>query len=296
MMDAINIENLSKSFGTHRVLDSLDMAVPAGSIFGLVGENGAGKTTIMKIILGLLAGDGGSIRIFGEDISASSTTIGYLPDVPSFYGYMNAIEYMTLCGKIGGIEAGKLKSRTTELLDLVGIGNVKTRISNYSRGMNQRLGIAQALIAEPDILICDEPTSALDPSGRRDILDIIRDQGGETTVIFSTHILTDVERICDQVALLHHGRIVMSGSIEELERSHRSNEIILEFGSAGDRTRFVAALESLDRPYRQDRSSVVVAGDKTGSVIDILHDAGLMPLRMDVVEPDLEKLFMEMVE
>ena len=295
-MDAINIKNLSKSFGAHRVLESLDMIVPAGSIFGLVGENGAGKTTTMKIILGLLAGDGGSIRIFDEDVAASHTTIGYLPDVPSFYGYMNAVEYMTLCGRIGGVEAGKLKSRTIELLDLVGIGNVKTRISNYSRGMKQRLGIAQALMAEPDILICDEPTSALDPSGRRDILDIIKGLGGETTVIFSTHILTDVERICDRVALLHNGRIVMSGSLDELESSHRSNEIMVEFGSADDRSRFVAALESLGRPYRQDANSVIVTGDKTPFVIDVLHDSRLMPVRMDVVEPDLEKLFMEMVE
>lgn len=299
-MDAIDIKGLTKTFGAHRVLDSMDLTVPSGSVFGLVGENGAGKTTTMKILLGLMPRDSGSIDIFGEDISKSRTALGYLPDVPSFYGYMNAREYMMLCGGIGGIDKSILKPRIMELLELVGIGNAKTRISNYSRGMKQRLGIAQALIAKPDILICDEPTSALDPSGRKDILDIIRGLRGDTTVIFSTHILSDVEKICDRVAFLHDGRIVMCGPIDELENSHRTDEIMVEFGCADEAGRFVDALTAARGSYRTDGTSIVVEGnrdfDNGKMIIDILYSEGLIPLRMNAVEPDLEKLFLEMIK
>lgn len=299
-MNAIEIKGLTKTFGTHRVLDHMDLSVPAGSVFGLVGENGAGKTTTMKIILGLMPKDSGNIEIFGEDASRSRAAAGYLPDVPSFYGYMNAREYMTLCGGIGGIDKDILKPRIDKLLKLVGIENAKTRVSNYSRGMKQRLGIAQALLTKPDILICDEPTSALDPSGRKDILDIIRGLGGDTTVIFSTHILSDVEKICDRVALMHDGRIVMCGPIDELEDSRRTNEIEVEFGSADETKRFADALREARCSYRLDGHAVVAAGNKDldngKTIIDILYNEKIVPLRMAAVEPDLEKLFMEMIK
>src|SRR5690606_9111798 len=144
------------------------------------------------------------------------------PDVPEFYGYMDPMEYLKLCGEIAGLTKSQIKSRSEELLELVGLKeHRKKKIGGFSRGMKQRLGIAQALLNEPKLLICDEPTSALDPIGRKEILDILQKVKGKTTVIFSTHILSDVERICDEVAVLHGGNIVLQGSLSELRSKHR---------------------------------------------------------------------------
>ena len=220
-MDSLIIENLSKSFGSNRIIDSISFSVPQGSIFGFLGENGAGKTTTMKMILGLLKKDDGIIKVCGEEVYYGETKtnrfIGYLPDVPAFYGYMKPIEYLKLCGEITGMDGKILKRRIEELLNLVGLENNNKKIGGFSRGMKQRLGIAQALLNEPKLLICDEPTSALDPVGRKEILDILLKIKGKSTVIFSTHILSDVEKICDSIAILHKGNIALSGEVEKLK-------------------------------------------------------------------------------
>ena len=149
-MDSLIIENLSKSFGSNRIIDSISFSVPQGSIFGFLGENGAGKTTTMKMILGLLKKDDGIIKVCGEEVYYGETKtnrfIGYLPDVPAFYGYMKPIEYLKLCGEITGMDGKILKRRIEELLNLVGLENNNKQIVGFSRGMKQRLGIAQALL------------------------------------------------------------------------------------------------------------------------------------------------------
>lgn len=212
-MGILEIRNISKSFGDNKVLDGLSFSVPENSIFGFVGQNGAGKTTTMKMILGLLKADSGSISVCGEKVSFGQTKtnrdIGYLPDVPEFYSYMRPKEYLKLCGEITGLPNEKIKARSEELLTLVGLQGINKKIGGFSRGMKQRLGIAQALLNEPRLLICDEPTSALDPLGRKEILDILQQVKGKTTVIFSTRILSDVERVCDQVAVLHKGKLAL---------------------------------------------------------------------------------------
>src|SRR5690554_4730078 len=219
------------------------MTVAQNSVFGFVGQNGAGKTTTMKIILGLLKADGGSITVCGEKVSYGDTKtnrhIGFLPDVPEFYGYMMSMEYLKLCGEITGLSKEQIHSKAKELLDLVGLGNENKKISSFSRGMKQRLGIAQALLNEPKLLICDEPTSALDPIGRRQILDILYKVKGKSTVIFSTHILSDVERICDEVAVLHGGKIVLEGTLSELRSRHRKEGLVLEFMNGQEKEMFL---------------------------------------------------------
>lgn len=210
-MNILQIDDLHKSFGENDVISGLDLSVEENTIYGFIGSNGSGKTTTMKMVLGLLKQDAGEIHVNEEKVifgnTATNRHIGFLPDVPEFYTYMNAEEYLKLCAEITGIEKPGQKERIDHLLDLVGLKGVKTRIKTYSRGMKQRLGIAQALINKPKLLICDEPTSALDPKGRREILNILQQIKGETTVIFSTHILTDVERICDKVGILYEGKI-----------------------------------------------------------------------------------------
>jgi len=232
MPGILDIRGLYKSFGNVNVLQGLDLVVPEGSVFGFIGENGAGKTTTMKIVLGLLESGGGEITVCGEKVRYGKTvkSVGFLPDVPEFYPYMKPMEYLTLCGEISGMKKSDIKSRGGELLKLVGLSKVRRKIGGFSRGMKQRLGIAQALLNRPKLLICDEPTSALDPAGRKEVLDILASLRGQTTVIFSTHILSDVERICDSVAFLHDGKIVLSNSISQLKLQNKSTKkIILEF-------------------------------------------------------------------
>ena len=176
-MNMLEIKGLYKRFGEKEVLSGINLSVPEHSIFGFIGKNGAGKTTAMKIALGLLSADGGEVLINGERVTfgqnKTNSFVGYLPDVPEFYPYMTAEEYLRFCGEISEMPKSEIKERVNELLILVGLENEKGRIKGYSRGMKQRLGIAQALLNRPKLLICDEPTSALDPVGRKEILDTL---------------------------------------------------------------------------------------------------------------------------
>lgn len=226
-MNVLEIRSLAKRFGKQQVIDGLDLVVPEGSVFGFIGRNGSGKTTTMKMVLGLLRPDAGEIAVCGERVrfgeTATNRFIGYLPDVPEFYDYMTAPRYLALCGEILGLSRAEGARRSAELLELVGLSDARKRIGGFSRGMKQRLGVAQALLGEPKLLICDEPTSALDPLGRKELLDILRTISARTTVLFSTHILSDVERICDRVALLNEGKIAVSGDLAALKARHGQN-------------------------------------------------------------------------
>lgn len=165
--------------------------------------------------------------------------IGYLPDVPEFYDFMTPMEYLTMCGQITGMCKEEIREKSIELLKLVGLDVENKRIKGFSRGMKQRLGIAQALLNSPKLLICDEPTSALDPMGRKEVLDILSSVKEHTTVVFSTHILSDVERICDRIAFLHEGRIALSGTLEEIKNIRNGDSIELEFLTEQDMERFL---------------------------------------------------------
>lgn len=219
-MNALEVNAVAKRFGNKEVLRGVSFQVPEHSLFGFIGQNGAGKTTTMKAVLGLLQPDAGDIRVFGEPVTYGNTKtnrmVGYLPDVPEFYGYMTTREYLRLCGEIAGVPGKELGPRIEEILKTVGLESERHRIKGFSRGMKQRLGIAQALLHRPKLLICDEPTSALDPVGRKEILDALLAAKKETTVIFSTHILSDVERVCDRAAMLHNGVVTLDGTMEEL--------------------------------------------------------------------------------
>jgi len=306
-MNVLEINKLYKRFGDREVLKGLDMMVPEHSIFGFIGKNGAGKTTTIKIILGLLKQDSGTITVCGQKVTYGDTKtnryIGFLPDVPEFYGYMNPMEYLNLCGEITGLSKNKIKSKSEELLELVGLKDEKKKkIRGFSRGMKQRLGIAQALLNEPKLLICDEPTSALDPIGRKEILDILSAAKGKTTIIFSTHILSDVERICDYIGVLHDGKLALCGTLSEIKENYRHNEFVLEFGSEKEASIF-EMLDELKHPsirlWRSGNAVKVLLTDDRmdGSfLLSVLSQKCLVPLKFAVVEPTLESLFMEVVQ
>lgn len=303
-MNALEIKGLKKSFGKNRVIDELSFHVPDDKIVGLLGKNGAGKTTTMNMVLGFLKSDGGEIKVFGEEVKYglgnANKNIGYLPDVPAFYGYMRPHEYLKLCGEISGLSKAVIKERTAELLELVGLEGVNKKIGGFSRGMKQRLGIAQALLNDPKLLICDEPTSALDPIGRRDILDILAKLRGKTAVILSTHILSDVEAVCDDVVIIDHGRNVLSGALEDLKNMKRNNDINLKFKSSEEMDRFARLCKSENIEIHKEYNQLSISGfeDVNARAKQLFEDfikLDVYPLEMRIEEPSLENIFMEVV-
>ncbi len=295
-MDMLRITGLYKRFGDKEVLKGLNLTVPKHSIFGFIGKNGAGKTTTMKTVLGLLKPEAGEIVIAGEKVNYGQTATnrynGYLPDVPEFYPFMTAPEYLRFCGEITGMKKSESEKRCKELLELVGLGEETHRIKGFSRGMKQRLGIAQALLNSPKLLICDEPTSALDPVGRKQILDILLAVREQTTVLFSTHILSDVERICTDVAFLDNGVVSIEGKLSDIKTKFRSEEYLLE-------TRREADLRTLCQTFhnvRQTGRNQLVVSERDSNVFDVLRfvaDRQIPLLKWERTEPTLESLFME---
>lgn len=305
MNHVLTIQGLSKSFGPHKVIDNLNLSVPEGAILGFIGQNGSGKTTTMKMVLGLLKADAGTIQVCNETAafgqSKTNRFIGYLPDVPEFYNYMNPLEYLALCGEIAGLSKLEIRKRSHELLSLTGLDSVKKRIGGFSRGMKQRLGIAQALLSRPRLLICDEPTSALDPVGRREILALLQRIKGSSTIIFSTHILSDVERICDHAAVLHNGSIAVSGTLSELKAIHGKEGLKLEFSQKEELERFKACehVKPLLASSEPKETGIIFHGRDMShiqhTVISALAQTGLCPIKMEVMEASLENLFLEVV-
>lgn len=230
---AILTRGLTKRYGSFTALDSVDLDVPAGSIFGFLGPNGAGKTTTLRILTGLARATAGEVRVFGDEAgsSAARSRVGFLPDVPGFYDWMTAEEYLRFAGGLFGLDGPTLDGRVDTLLEMAGLADATARVGGFSRGMRQRLGVAQALVNAPQLLLLDEPTSALDPLGRRELLEMIAALKGRTTVFFSTHILSDVERVCDTVAILDRGRLVEQASIAALKERYAAHRLIVEVES-----------------------------------------------------------------
>ena len=298
-MAMLQIEGLHKRFGDREVLCGVNLSVPEGSVFGFIGQNGAGKTTTMKAILGLIRIDGGDILVNGERVKygegRTNRFIGYLPDVPAFYPFMTAPEYLRFCGEISGLSAKEIEGRSRELLELVGLAGEHHRIKGFSRGMKQRLGIAQALLGRPRLLICDEPTSALDPAGRKEILDLLCAVREQTTVLFSTHILSDVERICTDVALLHHGVIAMQGELSVLKERYRRDVYRLELEREEDRAMLQQTFPAITR--EEDGMLSFSARDLGADrVMHVLAESEVAPVRWERLEPTLETLFLEVIE
>lgn len=298
-MNVLTIQNLNKRFGSKKVLCGLELSVPEHSIFGFIGKNGAGKTTTMKAILGLLKVDSGEIHVMGEKVRFGQTNtnryIGYLPDVPEFYSYMTTMEYLTLCGELCAMSKADIAARSKELLELVGLGQERRRIKGFSRGMKQRLGIAQALLNRPKLLICDEPTSALDPAGRKEILDILLAAKEQTTVLFSTHILSDVERICTEAAFLNDGKIVMQGTMAQLRNRRSSDGFIVETGKGEVTDTLIKAFRELQRA---EGNTLVFHGEENRffDIMQYVAENRIPIQRMERIEPTLESLFLEVTK
>ena len=307
-MEAIKCEGLSKSFGSLKAVDNLDVSVEHGTAFGFLGPNGAGKTTTLRLLTGLSNPTSGRMWVAGEDVSGRPlslrSNVGYLPESPSFYGWMTGREFLLFTANLYDIGKAQAKMRVEELLQRVNLYDAGNRpVKGYSRGMLQRLGLAQALIHQPQVLFLDEPASALDPMGRRDMLETIESLKGETTVFISTHILSDVERVCDRVVIINRGRLVASGSIDEIRSSQHSSLFRVEVEEdpaplaallAG--REWLASME--ERPQGDRHLFQVQVSDMDTAKKELprlVYESGLTMVRYELAQASLEDVFLDLV-
>jgi ABC-2 type transport system ATP-binding protein len=308
MVLAIKTEGLTKRFGEIVALDRLDLSVNEREVFGFLGPNGAGKTTTVKMLTGLSAPTSGKAYICGQEVTQGSVEVrknfGFLPDVPAFYDWMTGEEYLLFAGELYGMTYPAITKRAAELLDLVEIKkSAKRKVGGYSRGMKQRLGIAQAMLNHPKVLFLDEPTSALDPIGRRDVLDLIGKLKEEATVFMSTHILSDVERVCDSVGIIDKGKLLVTSTVDELRHKYARSVFEIEFEE--DDKSFVETVQS--RPWFLKAEKALTNGSPTLRVTardvaaarkelpHLIAASNLTLLRYELAQPSLEDIFVEVV-
>jgi ABC-2 type transport system ATP-binding protein len=300
----VRVEGLGKSFRpglglrSKRALDGVTFSVRRGEIFGFVGPNGAGKTTTLKVLMGLIRADEGSASILGHDVRETDFRrhVGFLPEAPYFYDFLTGSEFLHFYARVCGVPRAARAARVDELLGWVGLSHAgDSRLRTYSKGMLQRVGIAQALVHDPDVVFLDEPMSGLDPIGRKEIRDLIlRLQAEGKTVFMNTHILSDVEMLCDRVAMIVGGRIVWEGSPHELP-ADEDTDVILTGAAAplaetledelGAPVRSVGDRLELRVPRKQVREVLRRALEAGGEVISVTpHRASLEAIFLSAVE------------
>lgn len=304
----IVVEHLSKDYPVgfwrprpYRALDDLSFSVAAGEVFGCLGPNGAGKSTTLKLLMGLVTPTSGTAQLFGVPVAdvASRRRVGFLPENPVFYDYLTGEELLAYYGQLCGLRAADARARASALLDRVGLGaERRLAVRRYSKGMVQRLGVAQALVQDPDLVILDEPMSGLDPIGRRDVRALIlslRDEG--KTVLFSSHILSDAETLCSRVAILAAGRLQAIGSMTDLvEFSVRAWELLLDGVDEARQAHLRAAGATLTLLGGGRVQAHLPGSVAPETLLQDLAGGGARVLSLQPVRETLEDVFLKLVE
>ena len=305
---AISCRDLTKRYGDVLALDHLSLDVPSGAIFGFLGPNGAGKTTALRLFTGLAFPDSGSATIAGTDVATGGVNLhrrmSFLDQSPQYYGWMRGRELLAFVGELFGLRGVALRSRVDEALALTGMTEqANRRIGGYSGGMRQRLGLAQALINRPEVLFLDEPASSLDPEGRHDMLEVIAGLRGQSTIVMSSHVLADVERVCDSVAIINHGRLIVSSTVAELQDRYAQPIFTFEPEPGQDEKvqRLIAALRAASWAGEvvQDHGSIrVLTRDPalaSREILGLLAAQGIEVQRFERGRPSLEDIFLRLV-
>jgi len=306
----IEVEHLTKSYGQARAVNDISFKVEKGEILGFLGPNGAGKTTTMRILTGYLPATGGTARVAGYDVFDDSMEvrkrIGYLPETPPLYPDMSISDYLAFVARIKGVEAGDLPKRVAEAMKMTNLTDRKDwLIKKLSRGYKQRVGIAQAVVHNPDVVILDEPTVGLDPTQRNEVRNLIKGLAGEHTIILSTHILSEVETTCDRVIIINKGKIAAIDTTENLTSQLKGGERV-KIVVRGEADGLGAALEIVEGVKKVDLESLEHGGgvsvvveselglDLRGKIASAVVGAGHELLELRAISLSLEEIFMQL--
>ena len=309
----ISVKHLTKYYGEHLAVDDISFEITEGHVYGFLGPNGAGKSTTMNIITGCLSATEGCVLIDGHDIfeepNDAKKLIGYLPEHPPLYMNESPLEYLKFVGEAKGLRGSQLMTQVKEVIEKAGISNVKNRrISALSKGYKQRVGIAQALLGNPKVIILDEPTVGLDPIQIIEIRDLITELGKTHTVIFSSHILSEVQAICDQIVMIARGKLVAFGESEELQKQLlASNEIIVTTNAVEDEIKgLLKSIEQITEIETEDTESEFTVAhikfahddiyDLSASVFRIFAASEKVIYEMTLKKGNLEDIFIELSE
>ncbi len=306
MTPAIQVEGLSKTFRPPfrlkkvRAVRSVSFTVQPGEVFGFLGPNGAGKTTTIKVLTGLIRPTAGRVRVLGGSPNDNEVKarLGFLPEQPYFYDYLKPTELLDIFGRLFGLDRATRRRRIHELLDLVGLSHAKDRtLRKFSKGMLQRVGLAQALLNDPDLLILDEPMSGLDPIGRKEVADLIASlKARGKTIFFSSHIMADIERLCDRVVILDRGEMKAEGRLEDLLAGGRWEKEVIVRARAEDAAPGCETWPGVVRVEEVDARTwrVVTTGEEFGPVLERLLQAGLEVVGAGDHRMSLEDLIMRL--
>jgi len=300
-LSLLTVKHLSKRYNKTYAVENVSFTLQAGKCIALIGPNGAGKTTILRMLAGMLKQTSGEISFLEENNTTDRRTlIGYLPQHPVFHGWMTGEEFLIYSGRLAYLSKREAMQRTERLLKQVGIYDArKRRIHQYSGGMKQRLGIAQAMIHEPKLLMLDEPVSALDPLGRREVLTLMDELKRKMTILFSTHILSDADEISDELLLLHKGKVVESGSLENLREKYETTAIELQFN--GSTEQYLPAIEKLQTvetvSVKRQTIHLIVNDIVTArqQLLSLIHKNKWPLMNFSINRASLEDMFMKVV-
>ncbi|KAF5083012.1 MAG: ABC transporter ATP-binding protein [Methanoculleus horonobensis] len=294
----IRCDRLTKVYNGIAAVDDLCLEIPDGEVFGLLGPNGAGKSTTILMLVGLIQPTSGACFIDGTEVAAHpievKKKIGYMPEDVGFYADLTAEENLDYAARIYGLSEAERKRRVDDLLALVGLDGVGTKVGGYSKGMRQRLGLARALVNDPAVVILDEPTANLDPRGVLDYRRIVRELADRgTTVLVSSHILSEVSKVCTSVGILARGRLIASGDREMLSRAALQDRVTIDVDTMTPMPRLTNP-EILSAEYSQDACSarIVAKHDISGFIAETLYAEGILPRRLAVEMPDMEDILL----
>lgn len=297
MKTLLHVQGLTKEYGKEKAINQVTFSLNKNTATALIGPNGAGKTTTLSILSGLLKQTSGSVVIDGDLKGDIRREIGFLPQYPQFYSWLTALEFTEMVAKLSGIEGKMAKSQAVRTLDFVGLGDAKNKkTGTFSGGMKQRLGLAQAIVHKPGLLLLDEPVSALDPVGRREILNLLKELQEHTTILYSTHILNDAEEMTDQLLFLRKGQLVEQGSLREVRDKYANPQFKLVFADAEEAAKYV---EISPWPARQENELVFIHLEDNepmmNEVLQILANSNLRLSKVERASASLEEIFMQVV-
>ncbi|MET0785410.1 MAG: ABC transporter ATP-binding protein, partial [Paenisporosarcina sp.] len=291
----LKADQLTKIYGAERVVNDVSFSLAEKSSTALIGPNGAGKTTTLSMLTGLLKPTTGTISLNGEKNADVRKSIGFLPQYPQFFSWLTALEFTEMAAKLSGLESKHAKIEAQKTLEFVGLGEaLKKKTGTFSGGMKQRLGLAQAIVHKPKLLLLDEPVSALDPVGRREIMNLLKNLQQDMTILYSTHILNDAEEMTDQLLFLRKGDLVEQGSLGDVRAKYDSPRYLVEFASEEDALNFAARA-----PWKVSYKGTLGFIDMTNGVPEMkdllgyLAGSGLMVRKAERQTASLEEIFLK---